>query len=127
MQLARPSLVSLAILLAVSVSSAKKAQPVLNWKTGVLWESPDACNETSPIWKETFLILADDTLYHVAHIPIRNKPNVTEGKPVKYDIAQGEFYLQDEDGRVFKLAVVKKELDPTAQERLTSGKHPCQP
>ena len=114
--------------LGVSIGSAEKAQPVvLDWKTGVLWESPDACNTTSPIWKQTFLILADDTLYHVAHTPIRRKPNVTEGKPVKYDIAQGDFYLQDEDGRVFKLSIVKTEEDPTAQQRLKSGKQQCQP
>ncbi|GEM_PF-3356727 len=44
-----------------------------------------------------------------------------------YATAQGDFFLQDEDGRVFKLSVVKKELDPNAQERLKTGRRPCQP
>jgi hypothetical protein len=127
-RLRQTSLILLASLMAASVSSAKKAQPVvLNWKMGILWESPDPCNDTSPIWKETFLILADDTLYHLAHTPVLHKPNVTEGKPVSYDIAQGDFYLEDDDGRVFKLSIVKKELDPTALERFNSGKLQCQP
>jgi len=121
-------LVLLVTATAVTVSSAKKAQPVvLNWKQGILWESPDACNETAPLWKETFLILADDTLYHLAHTPILRKPNVTEVKPVSYDVAQDGFYLMDDDGRVFKLSVVKTETDPTALEQFHRGKKPCQP
>jgi hypothetical protein len=94
---------------------------------GILWESPDACNTTSPVWKETFLVLDGDTLYHVAHTPLLHKPNVTEGKPVRYDVAQGDFYLEDEDGKVFKLSIVKKEEDPTAQDRFKRGKQQCQP
>ena len=113
--------------LAVSALSAKKTPIVLDWKTGILWELPDACNTTAPIWKETFLILADDTLYHVEHTPILRKPNVTEGKPVSYDIAQDGFYLKDDDGRVFKLSIVRTEIDPTAFARFHKGKQPCQP
>jgi hypothetical protein len=41
---------------------------------------------------------------------------------MRYAMALGDFYLQDENGRVFKLAVVKTELDPTARERLKSWK-----
>ena len=127
-QIRRAALISLVGILSVSLSSAKKAQTVLEWKTGVLWEAPDPCNETSPLWKDTFLILGDDTLYHVARSNfVRHKPNIREGSTVMYTIAEGEFYLQDEDGRVFKLAVVKKEQDPTAQEQLKRGKKPCQP
>jgi hypothetical protein len=128
MTLRRAALILLVSILGVSLSSAKKAQPVLEWKMGILWETPDPCNETSPIWKDTFLILGDDTLYHVAKSNLgRHKPNIREGDPVMYTIAEGDFYLQDEDGRVFKLAVVKKEQDATAQERLKRGKKPCQP
>ena len=128
MQLRKAALLSAISILGVSLLSAKKEQPVLDWKTGVLWEAPDPCNETSPIWKDTFLILGDDTLYHVAKSNLgRHKPNVSEGAKVMYTMAQGEFYLQDEDGRVFKLEVVKKEQDPTAQELLKKGKKPCQP
>ena len=120
--------ISLTLLwLTVSVASAKKAQPVLEWRTGILWESPDACNETSPVWKDTYLIVDADILYHVAHLPLRRKPNVTERSTVKYALAQGGFYLQDEDGRVFKLSVVKTEQDPNAPERLKRHKQPCQP
>ena len=121
-------LVLLVSVLAVSVLTAKKAQPViLDWKMGILWESPDACNETSPIWKATFLILADDTLYHVVYTPILHKPNVTERMSVRYVIANGDFYLEDQDGRIFKLSIVKNEQDPTAQERFKSGRQQCQP
>ena len=127
-QARRAALISLVSILSVSLASAKKAQTVLEWKTGVLWEVPDPCNETSPLWKDTFLILGDDTLFHVARSNfVRHKPNIREGSTVMYTIADGEFYLQDEDGRVFKLAVVKKEQDPTAQEQLKRGKKPCQP
>lgn len=127
-QVRRAALISLVGILSVSLASAKKAQTVLEWKTGVLWEAPDPCNETSPLWKDTFLILGDDTLYHVARSNfVRHKPNIREGSTVMYTIADGDFYLQDEDGRVFKLAVVKKEQDPTAQEQLKRGKKPCQP
>ena len=128
MRLRRRLLILLVSVLPVPVLSAKKAQPVLDWKTGILWESPDACSDGALVWKETFLILADDIKYHVAHsILVGRKPNVTEGSMVQYAIAQGSFYLQDEDGRVFKLVLVKKEQDPTAQELLKSGKQPCQP
>ena len=124
----KPGRALLAILLAVSVLSAKKTHPQLNWKTGILWESPDACIDNAVVWKETFLILSEDTLYHVAHsVVLSRKLNVTEGQPVKYAVAQGDFYLQDEDERVFKLAVLKKELDPAAREKFKSGKQPCQP
>lgn len=114
-------------ILAVSALSAKKEQPVLDWKNGILWETPDACNEKSASWKATFLILADDTLYHVAYTAVLHKPNVTEGNPVRWDIEQGDFFLEDEDGRVFKMAIVKKEVDPAAQARFKSGKLACQP
>ena len=122
----RTPLLLLLFILASSLS-AKKAQVILDWKDGILWQTPDACNETSPAWKQTFLVLADDTVYHLAFTPLLHKPALTEGKPIRYDIAQGDFYLEDEDGRVFKMAIVKKELDPTAQDRLKSGKPPCQP
>lgn len=128
MQLRRAALLLAVSIAGVSLSSAKKAQPVLDWKIGILWEAPDPCNDTAPIWKDTFLILGDDTLYHVAKSNLsRHKPNISEGGTVMYTIAQGDFYLQDEDGRVFKLAVVKKEQDPNAQEQLKRGKKPCQP
>jgi hypothetical protein len=127
-QLRRAPLTALLCFSAISLLSAKKEQPVLEWKNGILWEAPDGCNDASPIWNETFLILGDDTLYHLAHSTlIGRKPNVTEGAAVQYAVAQGEFYLQDDDGRVFKLSVVKKEVDPKAQQRLKSGKLPCQP
>ena len=127
-QVRNAALVLAVSFLGVPLAPAKKAQTVLDWKTGVLWEMPDPCNETSPLWKDTFLILGDDTLYHVARSNfVRHKPNIHEGSAVTYTIAEGEFYLQDEDGRVFKLAVVKKEQDPTAQEQLKRGKKPCQP
>jgi len=126
-RLRRSLLVVLLGTLSVPPAPARKARPVLDWKTGVLWETPDACNETSPVYKETFLILADDTLYHVAFIPIRRKPNVTERREIKYDIIQGDLYLQDDDGHVFKLSIVKKEQDPAARQLLNSGKMPCQP
>ena len=115
--------------LAVSVSFAKKAQPVLDWKTGILWQSPDPCNYYEGVLdKESFLIIGDDLVYHVSHnFLIGHRPNVTEREPVKYAMDRGYFYLQDEDGRVFKLSVVKKELDPKAQERLKNGQRPCQP
>lgn len=126
--LRRTFLIGLVGVLAVPVLSAKKAQTALEWKTGFLWESPDACIDTWSLYRETFLIVDDDTLYHVSHRPsISHKPNVMERSTVQYAIADGDFYLQDEDGRVFKLAVVKKEVDPKAQERIQSGKQPCQP
>lgn len=46
---------------------------------------------------------------------------------MQYALADGDFYLQDEDGRVFKLAIVKQEADLKAEERIKSGKQPCQP
>jgi len=118
----------LAGVLTALTLSAKKAQIVLDWKPGILWETPDACNEKSPVWKETFIVLAEDnTVYHLAHTPLRRKPNVTEGKPVRWDVEEGDFYLEDEDGRVFKMGIVKKEMDPNAAERFKNGKQPCQP
>jgi hypothetical protein len=114
--------------LTLSAASAKKAEPVLEWKTGIFWASPDLCNEISPFYKETFLIVGDNLLYHVAHTPIRRKPNLTELTAVKFAMIQGDFYLQDDDGRVFKLSLVMKEpLDPASEERLKSRKRPCQP
>ena len=114
--------------LAVAALSAKKAQPVLEWQTGFLWASPDPCNETSPFYKETLLIVSEDLLYHVAHTPIRRHLNVTERGLVKFAMIQGDFFLQEDDGRVSKLSLVKKELlDPVARERLKNKKEPCQP
>lgn len=125
----RAALLLLASLLSASGLSAKKAPAVLEWKTGFVWESPDACIDTWGLNKETFLIIGDDdTLYHLSHSTlVSRKANVTERATVKYAIAGGEFYLQDESGRVFKLAIVKTEIDPNAAERLRNGKQPCQP
>lgn len=123
----RALLILLAVILTAALS-AKKAQPVLEWKDGILWASPDPCNDFSGFNKESFLIIGDDILYHVSRrTPLGRKPNVTEHSPVKYTMADGEFYLQDEDGRVFKLSVVKKELIPKAEERLKNGQPPCLP
>ena len=114
--------------MAVSLSSAKKTQPVLEWKDGIFWESPDPCLDSWDLFKKTYLIIGDGVVYHVSHRPpIGHKPNLTERSPVKYTMADGDFYLQDEDGRVFKLAVLKKELDPKVDEKLKSGKAPCEP
>jgi hypothetical protein len=128
-QIPRISLILLVGFLCASASSTKKTQwlRLLDWKTGILWESPNACDETSRIYKQTFLILGDDLIYHVAHIAVLHKPNITEGQSVRYAVVLGDFYLQDESGRVFKLVLVKSELDPTAKERFKSGKRPCQP
>src|SRR5215471_8606417 len=121
-------LILLASVFTVLIVSARKAHPViLDWKPAILWELPDACNVTAPIWKATFLILADDTLYHVEHTPILRKPNVRERKPISYDIVEDGFYLKDDDGRVFKLSIVKTEVDPNALESFHKGKQPCQP
>ena len=128
-QMPRISLVLLVGFLCASASSSKRTQwfRLLDWKTGILWESPNACDETSRIYKQTFLILGDDIIYHVAHIAVLHKPNITKGQSVRYAVALPDFYLQDENGRVFKLAVVKTEPDPTSRERLKSGERPCQP
>ena len=128
-QIPRISLILLVGFLCASASSTKKSEwlRLLDWKTGILWETPNACDETSRIYKQTFLILGDDIIYHVAHIAVLHKPNIVEGQSVRYAVALGDFYLQDENGRVFKLAVVRAELDPTARDRLESGKRPCQP
>ena len=126
--LRRTFLIALTAVLALPLVSAKKAQTALEWKTGFLWESPDACIDTWSLYRETFLIVGEDTLYHVSHRPpIVHKPNVTERSSVQYALADGDFYLQDEEGRVFKLAIVKQEMDSQAQERIKSGKLPCQP
>lgn len=114
-------------LFAVSTVAAKKSQTVLEWKTGVLWGPPDPCSDSWDLYKKSLLIVGDDLVYHVTRAPIGRKANVTEGSAVKYTMADGDFYLQDEDGRVFKLTLVKKEPDPKAQERAKSGKRPCQP
>jgi hypothetical protein len=113
-QIPRISLILLVGFQCASASSTKKAQwlRLLDWKTGILWEAPNACDETSRIYKETFLILGDDIVYHVAHIAVLHKPNITEGQSVRYTVALGGLYLQDENNRVFKLALVKSELDP---------------
>lgn len=127
-QLSKASLTVLVALMAVPVLSAKKAQPVLDWKTGVLWAYPDPCYDFLTFDRESFLIISKDIVYHVSHrTPIRRKPNVTEGGTVKYSMPDADFYLQDEDGRVFKLSVVKKESIPNAQERLKNGEPPCRP
>ena len=106
--------------------AAKKATRSLDWKAGILWASPDPCNRSSGAASESFLIIGDDIVFHVSHrAPIGHKPNVTERGQVKYAMDRGDFYLQDEDGRVFKLSLLKKELDPDAQKRLRSGQRPC--
>ena len=124
----RGSQVSLLIVLAVSALFARKTQPVLDWKDGILWASPDPCYDFLTFNRESFLIIGDDVVYHVSRrTPIGRKPNVTEGSAVKYSMPDNDFYLQDDDGRVFKLTVVKKGSIPNAQERLKSGQPPCQP
>lgn len=79
LQLRRTSLILLVGVMALPVLSAKKAQTALEWKTGFLWESPDACIDIWGVYRESFLIVGDDTLFHVSHrTPIRHKPNVKE-------------------------------------------------
>ncbi|MBZ5576336.1 MAG: hypothetical protein LAP40_07260 [Acidobacteriia bacterium] len=124
----RTVLILLTGLLVIPVLSAKKSRTVLDWKTGYVWESPDACIDTWGLNRETFLIFGEDTLYHVSHrLLIGHKAGVMERSTVKYALAGGGFYLQDEAGRVFKLAVVKTEFDPNAMARINSGRQPCQP
>ena len=124
----RSSLLFLILILTAPSLFAKKSQPVLEWKTGILWASPDLCLDSDILFnRETYLIIAEDIVYHVRLGLISHKPLVTERGAVKYATAQGDFYLQDDDGRVFKLSVVKKELDPGALDRMNSGKRPCQP
>ena len=109
-QIPRISLILLVGFLCASASSTKKAQ----WLRLLDWN------------KQTFLFLGDDIISHVARTAVSHKPNITEGQSVRYALAVSDFYLQDENGRVFKFAVVKTELDPTARERLKSGIRPCQ-
>ena len=124
----RSSVLLLLLVLAVPDLFAKKSQPVLEWKTGILWASPDPCLDSDILFnRETYLIIADDVVYHVRLGLMGHKPLVTERGAVKYATAQGDFFLQDDDGRVFKLSVMKKELDPGALDRMNNGKRPCQP
>ena len=124
----RASQVLLLLGLAVPALFARKAQPVLDWKTAVLWASPDPCYDFLGFSRGSFVILDEDIVYHVSHrTPIGHKPNVTEGSAVKYAMPESDFYLQDEDGRVFKLTVVKKESIPNALERLKNGQQLCRP
>jgi hypothetical protein len=114
------------LLLAGSDFAARKEKPVFDWKTGVLWASTDPCIQNSGINRESFLIIGDDIVFHVSHgIRIRHKPNVTERGQVKYAMGRGDFYLEDEDGQVFKLNLLKKVLDPDAGKRFQSGERPC--
>jgi hypothetical protein len=114
------------ILLGGANLVAKKERQVFDWKTGVLWAAPDPCFQNSGINRESFLIIGNDIVFHVSHgIRIRHKPNVTERGQIKYVMDRGDFYLQDEDGRVFKLNLLKKELDPDAGKRLQNGERPC--
>jgi hypothetical protein len=127
MQRLRLLALALASILVAPVVSAKKAPPVLEWRDGILWASPDPCLEYSGFNRQTFLIIGGDIVYHVSHNPIRHKPNVTEHAVVKYAMAEGDFYLQDEDGRVSKLSVVSKETIPDAHRRFANGEPTCQP
>jgi hypothetical protein len=40
----------------------------------------------------------------------RRQPNVTSNGPIRYALEKGKFYLLDDDGREFKMAVIQKEL-----------------
>lgn len=65
-----------------------------------------------------YVIRGDDVEYMVQfrikstgllhHTEVR--PNVTLNGPVKYAFERGKFYVQDEDGKEFELAVMKKRL-----------------
>jgi len=62
----------------------------------------------------------------LAYTSLLHKPKVTERKPVRYIISDQDFYMEDEDRKIFKLSV-KKEQNPTAAERFKSGNQQCQP
>jgi len=62
MRLRRRLVLLLASALALPALSAKKAQPVLEWKSGILWASPDPCYDDEGVFsRESFLIVADES------------------------------------------------------------------
>jgi hypothetical protein len=66
--------------------------------------------ETHRTW-QGFVIRGEGYVFMVAS-PIRfHRANVTVHGPIKYAVERdGKFYLQDEDGREFKMTILQKAL-----------------
>jgi hypothetical protein len=90
-------------LLACGFMVAKKDR---DWKTGTLED----------LYVAIYTIKADGYRYEVyfdqttRQFMAHTVPNVTVHGPVRFAMEKGVFYLLDEDGREFRLSLVKKEL-----------------
>jgi hypothetical protein len=69
------------------------------------------------VW-QGYRIEGNGYVFKVACPLRRNRPNVTVHGPVKYAMEPGgKFYMQDEDGREFKMFVVEKALAQLPAQR----------
>jgi hypothetical protein len=110
---------------------ATAATPKRVWKTGILLETshtrdpeprdvtinnnlgpgPTLVRRRGPLTWQEFRIEDGDYRY-VVRCPLGayRTPNVTVNGPIKYAMEKGRFYILDEDGKEWEMAVLEKAL-----------------
>ena len=125
----RLSLVVLLLLLLPGIVAAEKI-PANAWQTGTLTDSSESWHSRSvgyitggqgygvhggmvsreyPIVR---YVIDSDTYQYEAELALRHKrdnhPSVTVNGKIKFAIVNSDLYVQDEQGKEFKLTLVKK-------------------
>jgi hypothetical protein len=93
---------------AIAQSSGNSSNPVPD--PGVFVAAAAAARPTYQMWQR-LTVEADGYVFKVSCLVRWHKPNVTTRGPLKYALEKGgKFYIQDEDGREFKMFVLEKAL-----------------
>jgi len=96
----------LALLLSVGLLAAKDRA----WETGTLAR---AAYTTYTIERDGYRFTVDYERLPIGGIRLLPMPNVTVHGLIKFVLEKGVFYIQDEDGKEFKLTMTEKEWSGT--------------
>jgi hypothetical protein len=120
-------MVALYLVLVLQSATLAAKVPADAWQTGKLtdtsetWHSPTVGTLNSSggllVGREypivTYLIETDTYTYE-AELALRHKgdkrPSLTVNGPIKFAIVKSDFFIQDEAGKEYKLALTKKTL-----------------
>lgn len=106
-----------AIAIAQSSSGGGLAAASAEAASAAAASSAMALRSAVMVW-QYLTIQGDGYVFEVGCLLRRHRPAVTVHGPIKYALEKGgRFYLQDEDGREFKMAVIEKVLtQPSTQK-----------
>ena len=130
----RKILVQLAFIALFTFSAFGAKIPATSWQTGTLTDLTTD-NESKIVGLNGMLVQSHHVITHYfiesadyiyeANLVLHAKdkqPPVTVNGPIKFALAGNDFYIQDEQGKEHKLALVKKTLKTPARPAPTEQK-----